>query len=53
MTGEEARQMPASFKLQQLGAMSSAYRSLGWFDERADKAQIRERWRRLREKLNG
>ncbi|MEJ7711222.1 MAG: hypothetical protein WKF84_15500 [Pyrinomonadaceae bacterium] len=53
MASEEGRQRSASFKLQQLGAMYSAYRSLGWSDERADKAQVRERWRRLREKLNG
>lgn len=53
VTIEEARRTPVSVRLQQLVLMYEAGQTLGW-----DKAlkegedEVRERWRRLKEKLH-
>lgn len=55
-TNEEVRRMTPTLKLHQLGVMVSAYRSLFKRNEALvdnEQQQVRERWRRLREKLNG
>ena len=50
---EEVRRTPASIKLKQLAQMYEAGRALGW-SEALDggEAGVRERWRRLKEKLH-
>jgi hypothetical protein len=50
---EEVKQTPASVKLRQLALMYEAGQLLGW-DARLKEGEeeVRERWRRLREKLH-
>ncbi len=51
-TIEEVRQMPVSVKLHQLALMYEAGQLLGWPDTSQSDEEVRERWRRLREKLH-
>jgi hypothetical protein len=53
VTIEEARRMPVSFKLQQLTLMYEAGQTLGWHKTlKEGEDEVRERWRRLKEKLH-
>jgi hypothetical protein len=53
VVGEEARRTPATVKLHQLALMYEAGQMLGWGDALKDgEEEIRERWRRLKEKLH-
>ncbi|HEX8070081.1 MAG TPA: hypothetical protein VF546_09035 [Pyrinomonadaceae bacterium] len=48
----EIRRTPVALKLQQLALMYEAAHALGWQAQlRAGEAEVRERWRRLKEKL--
>jgi predicted lipid carrier protein YhbT len=49
---EEARRTPVEVKLQQLAIMFEAARALGWTEKlrEGEEEEIRERWRRLKEK---
>ena len=52
-TIEEARRTPASVKLQQLELMYEAGRTLGWTEAlKEGEDEVRERWRRLKDKLH-
>lgn len=45
--------MPVSFKLQQLTLMYEAGQTLGWHKTlKEGEDEVRERWRRLKEKLH-
>ncbi len=49
----EARQTPAALKLHQLALMYEAGYVLGWAESlREGEDEVRERWRRLKEKFN-
>ncbi len=49
---EEVRRTPPEVKLRQLAVLFAAGRTLGWIEEdEAGVAEVRERWRILREKL--
>lgn len=51
---EEIRSTPVITKLRQLAAMFAAGESLGWSQRmRVGEEEVRERWQRLREKMNG
>jgi hypothetical protein len=53
VTIEEARRTPVSIKLQQLTLMYEAGQTLGWTEAlKAGEDEVRERWRRLKEKLD-
>jgi len=48
---EEARTTPVEIKLRQLAVMFEAARALGWTEKlREGEEEVRERWRRLKEK---
>ncbi|HEX8844022.1 MAG TPA: hypothetical protein VF791_05235 [Pyrinomonadaceae bacterium] len=50
---EEMRRTPASAKLHQLALMYEAGQMLGWDDAlKKDEHEVRERWRRLKEKFH-
>ncbi len=49
---EEERRTPPSVKLQQLAVMFAASEAMGWAEDlKVGEEEVRERWRRLREKL--
>jgi hypothetical protein len=51
---EEIRSTPTITKLYQLATMFATGRSLGWWERmRVGEEEVRERWQRLREKMNG
>ncbi|MEP7273109.1 MAG: hypothetical protein ABI882_16540 [Acidobacteriota bacterium] len=53
-TAEEIRRTNAITKLHQLAAMYAAGQSLGWSEGMSvGEDEVRERWQRLREKMNG
>jgi hypothetical protein len=48
---EEARRTPVEIRLRQLSVMFEAARALGWMEKlREGEEDVRERWRRLKEK---
>lgn len=48
---EEARTTPVEIKLRQLAVMVEAAHALGWTEKlREGEEELRERWRRLKEK---
>lgn len=50
---EEARHAPVSLKLQQLAVMYEAGNALGWTDAlKEGEEEVRERWRRLKERMH-
>ncbi|HZS07614.1 MAG TPA: hypothetical protein VFD58_22455 [Blastocatellia bacterium] len=50
---EEIRRTPVSVKLQQLEVMFAAAQELGWVENlKAGEEEVRERWRKLKEKLH-
>lgn len=52
-TIEEARHTPISVKLHQLELMYEAGQTLGWTEAlREGEEEVRERWRRLKERLH-
>ncbi|HEV2914780.1 MAG TPA: hypothetical protein VGX92_15995 [Pyrinomonadaceae bacterium] len=53
VTIEEARRTPVSVKLRQLALMYEAGQALGWNQTfREGEEEVRERWRRLKERFN-
>ncbi len=51
---EDLRHTPVEVKLRQLAVMFEAAHSLGWSDRlRQGEEDVRQRWRLLRERLNG
>lgn len=53
-TAGEARDAPPAIKLRQLALMYEAGQAFGWAGvPRKGEAEVRERWRRLREMVNG
>jgi len=51
---EEVRSTPIITKLRQLAAMFATGEALGWSERmRVGEEEVRERWQRLREKMNG
>lgn len=53
VTIEEQRRTPVSVKLQQLALMYEAGQVLGWAEQpREGEEEVRERWRRLKEKFH-
>ena len=52
MTAEETRNATISLKLRQLALMYEAGQTFGWADAlKEGEEEVRERWRRLREKF--
>ncbi|HYY55867.1 MAG TPA: hypothetical protein VE842_00975 [Pyrinomonadaceae bacterium] len=53
VTIEEARRTPVSVKLHQLALMYEAGQALGWNETLGEgEEEVRERWRRLKERLH-
>jgi hypothetical protein len=48
-TAEEARRTPPEVKLRQAALLYEFGQALGWPDDSEEVAEVRERWRRLRE----